>query len=91
MIFSAFLPVLQISSKTSFAIFPEIVPSLIFAIKLEKLSGVIFELPKDILFLFNNALTSPIIHLADSLGSQFLETSSKKLAVCLSAHITLAS
>ena len=51
----ALFPLSLISSKLSFSIFPEIVPSLIFIIRLEKLSTVIFESSREILFLFSNA------------------------------------
>ena len=70
------LPLSQISSRISLAIFPEIVPSDIFVISAAKLEDVIFEPASDSSFLFNSAFSSPIIHLAAICGSQFCTTSS---------------
>ena len=82
----------HIFSKTSLAIFPEIVESSILLIKTpscfaETLDSIIFRFS-----LFNSAKNSPIIQLADNLGElDSLVTSSKKSAKSLSAAKRLES
>jgi len=66
-----------ICSKTVFAIFPEIVPSLIKLINFDKLPALIGLSVISKFFSFNAANNSPIIQFVASFTSDFLITFSK--------------
>ena len=80
-----------INSNIVFAIFPEIVPSLIKFINFDRFSALIglWVIPRS--FSFNNANNSPVIQLVDNLTSEFFITFSKYSDVSLSETKIFAS